>query len=128
MKKETLPVISVLNLYKSLSEIATEKYPAKVAYAIGKNLRTLWPVVLEFEQKKQEIVKKYGSFNDETKQFEFVDALNGQAEFEAEVNPLLVEEKEVEVHKVTADMFNESMISSEKLAELEDFGFIVNRI
>lgn len=131
-----IKLINVLDLYKCLTELLYEstkdadsqmrevKYPAKVSYAINKNLRLLVPIVSEFEIKKQGIVEKFGGKPDNEKKMFVYDTPEQEKDSNTEIMTLVNEEYDVNIHKITLDMLGDAMISPEKISSLEDLGML----
>lgn len=129
-----IPLIKILDLYKALSDLLYQndgdrvkelKYPAKVSYAINKNLSALIPFVAEFEAEKQKIVEKFGGKPDQEAKIYVYETPEQEQQCNAEITTLVYAEKDLDIHKITLDMLGEAMISPEKINALEELGFLV---
>lgn len=66
-----MKLVDMINSAHILDSVAHQKMPAKVAYAIGKNLTRMEPDLKGYEMAKNALLDKYGHANKGIGQYEF---------------------------------------------------------
>lgn len=147
-KKTTVKVVQLLNLYKTIVDMLSEsgnkeqvmqngtlverevKFSAKVAYAMNKNIKKLWPIIFNFEQQKNTILAelRIQDPNSETGELIFKDGEAGQKEFERRIDEIINQDVEFEIYKVTLNDFGMTMLTVSQISNLEEFGMLVDKI
>lgn len=116
---------NALNLYKTLLEIRGTKFPAKVSYAIDKNLNRLVKVVSEFEMEKFKLMMKLTAGNFEPETGEPIFTEESKKEFESTLLEMTSKEIEFEVHKVNFAEFKNAELSAEDIQALREYGMLL---
>jgi hypothetical protein len=81
--------------------------PVKVNFYMQKNRATLVALAQEIEKARVEILKKHGTLNEETNQFEFTNEIAETVV--KELNDLLGLEQEVNIYTVNIDSFGDEL-------------------
>lgn len=116
---------NALNLYKTLLEIRGTKFPAKVSYAIDKNLNRLVKVVSQFEMDKFKLMMQMTSGNFEPETMEPIFTEDSKKEFESTLLEMTSKEIEFEVHKVNFAEFKNAELSVEDIQALREYGMLL---
>ncbi len=94
----------------------TQYLPVKVNFYIQKNKATLLALAQDIERSRLEILKNYGTLNEETNNFEF-SGENAQ-KVVADLNDLFALEQDVKIHKVDIDAFGDLTLTTGQMEAL----------
>jgi len=114
-----LKLSQIINARDALTRLASEKYPAHIAYRIQRNIRTLEPEASSYYKTRDGLIKdKYGAeLNPEGQPGVYTVLPEKAADFMAEINPLL--DEQVDVAIMTIDLNDLHEISPLDLMALE---------
>lgn len=107
---KTLTNNEIYNIANTLNQAftdASQYLPVKVNFYIQKNKSTLLTLAQDIEQARINILKNYGTLNEETSQFEF-DKETAQIVVK-ELNDLFSLEQEVNIYTVNIDSFGDDL-------------------
>lgn len=107
---KTMTNNEIYNIANTLNQAftdASQYLPVKVNFYIQKNKSTLLALAQDIEQARVNILKNYGTLNEETNQFEFT---QDKAQIVMkELNDLFSLEQEVNVYTVNIDSFGDDL-------------------
>ena len=107
---KTITNNEIYNIASALNQAfadASQYLPVKINFYIQKNKATLVVLAQDIEQARVNILKNYGTLNQETNQFEFT-AENAQIVMK-ELNDLFALEQEVNIYTVNIDSFADDL-------------------
>lgn len=107
---KTITNNEIYNIASALNQAfadASQYLPVKINFYIQKNKATLVALAQDIEQARVNILKNYGTLNQETNQFEFT-AENAQIVVK-ELNDLFALEQEVNIYTVNIDSFGDDL-------------------
>jgi hypothetical protein len=107
MKMTNQEIINFANMM-----LGDKHLPVKFAFAIHKNAKTIEPALKAYNETRKGLIEQYAKKDDEGKPIIEDDkyTVENVEQFNADMNDLLTEETEVEIHKVSVD----------ELAKLDD--------
>lgn len=100
-------IYNIANTLNQAFTDASQYLPVKVNFYIQKNKSTLLALAQDVEQARVNILKNYGTLNEETNQFEF-DKETAQIVVK-ELNDLFALEQEVNIYTVNIDSFGDDL-------------------
>lgn len=108
--------VTALAVQKAFAD-STQQLPVKVNFYLQKNKKALMDLGREIEDSRMETLRKYGTLNEETNQFEF-DSSAAQAVMN-ELNDLLALEQEVKIYTVKIEDFGDNLtLTTEQMEAL----------
>lgn len=115
-----IKIADILNKEKSLAEVLTKEVPVKAGYRLGRNLNKINSELRDYNNKRNELIKKYGEKN---KKGDIEVKQGGEQwdNFSKDLGQLLDEEIEVDLMKVNLEMLGDIKIKSTDMAHLVDF-------
>ena len=121
-----LKISDLLNSTETLQKLAQKDFKAKVAWQIGRLLKTAETEIQGFNETRMNLIKKYGE-KDETGELITDDKGNckinpeGAIDFNTELNDLLNQEIEINANKISIEDLSESNFTPGEMAQLEAF-------
>ncbi len=116
MKMTNLEIYSNAQALNQAFENFNEYLPVKVNFFMQKNIKTIQELAMDIENSRIEIVRRYGTLNEETNEFtvpaESIEVANG------ELVDLFDIEQEVNIHKINLDAFGDVKLSTEQVQAL----------
>lgn len=107
MKMTNNDIYNIASVLNKAFEDTTQYLPVKVNFYIQKNKAILLTLAQDIEQARINILKNYGTLNQETNQFEFTPD-NAQIVMK-ELNDLFTLEQDVNIYTVSIDSFSDDL-------------------
>jgi len=94
---------------QALNELGTAKLPAKAAYRVAKAIEKIGGHVKTFESVRAETIKRYG---EEQENGNFMVPQDKVQAFMDELNPLIDEDIELDIHPIDVEMLGDELMMS----------------
>lgn len=121
IKRKMMSNLDIYNTANSLAEYVRDNkdvvLPVKVNFFLQKNMNELIKMAQEIEESRVEIIKKYGTPDENNPEQYFVPDEN-QAEATKELEDLFALEQEVPVNMLKLDWFDNVNLSGQQVASL----------
>ncbi len=95
-----IQLLKIMNSIKTLEMLGEQKFSAKVAYRIQRNIRAIQPELECFEDSRRQLIKKYSKDHEEKGTYipeENLEKVN------QEINDILQEEIDINISKIHID-------------------------
>jgi hypothetical protein len=98
-----MKLFELLNAQPTLVSLSSKKLPAKLAYAVSKNLRLITPELQDFEKARIALLEQYGKLNEETHTYDIPE--DKKAQVDAEFNTLVNTDVDLTPFQVDIEAF-----------------------
>ena len=116
MKMTNLEIYSNAQALNQAFENFNEYLPVKVNFFMQKNIKTIQNLATDIENARIEIIRSYGTLNEETNEFtvpqESIEIAN------SELNDLINIEQDVNIHKINLNAFGDIKLNTEQVQAL----------
>jgi hypothetical protein len=111
-----MKLIDLINAQPTLARLANERMPAKLAYAIAKNLRMVNQELGDYDKARLALLDVFGKLNPETKQYDIPPEKKDQAD--AEYAELVQTEVKFSPHQINVETLGDLFVTPGELAVL----------